>query len=207
MAAPSKLSTLKAAKLLGVKVGEGDKAVLKAAYKKAALRVSPRQSSLVPRSPETRDALSFRSFIDVARLAHPDKGGDEAKFVAVSEAYQVLLSAKGKTVRSYDESSSSSDDEYVKDSLSGRIVDPHAMFAAMFGAGPARAAIGDDGYEREMNRSDREVMFAYDVDGCDDVDAWGRYVRRTAGLVYAPERGGRFVLERRGDSTWVLAAS
>ena len=108
-------------------------------------------------------------------------------------------------MRSYDESSSSSDDEYVKDSLSGRIVDPHAMFAAMFGAGPARAAIGDDGYEREMNRSDREVMFAYDVDGCDDVDAWGRYVRRTAGLVYAPERGGRFVLERRGEKTWVLA--
>ena len=38
MVAPTKLSTIKAAKLLGVKVGEADKVVLKAAYKKAALR-------------------------------------------------------------------------------------------------------------------------------------------------------------------------
>ena len=59
MAAPSKLSTLKAAKLLGVKVGEGDKAVLKAAYKKAALRVSPRQPSLVPRRRTGRPFFSI----------------------------------------------------------------------------------------------------------------------------------------------------
>ena len=65
MAAPSKLSTLKAAKLLGVKVGEGDKAVLKAAYKKAALRVSPRQSSLVPR--RRRKGRPFFSIIHRCR--------------------------------------------------------------------------------------------------------------------------------------------
>ena len=45
MVAPTKLSTIKAAKLLGVKVGEADKVVLKAAYKKAALRdAAPRRA-------------------------------------------------------------------------------------------------------------------------------------------------------------------
>ena len=44
----------------------------------------------------------------------------------------MLLSARGRTVRASDESSSS-DDEATRDTLSARIVDPHALFAATFG--------------------------------------------------------------------------
>ena len=143
-----------------------------------------------------------RKHAPIPRRAHPDKGGDEATFVAVSEAYAVLLSARGRTVRASDESSSS-DDEATRDTLSARIVDPHALFAATFGGGPARRAIGDDGYEREMTRSSKEVMAAYDVDGCDAWDAWGRYERTTAGLRY--EHADGFVLERRrADAAWII---
>lgn len=175
MVAVSKLSTIKAAKLLNVKIGETDKGILKAAYKKAAL------------------------------VAHPDKGGDETRFVAVAEAYQVLLRAKGKKVRSYDDSESTSEDEIVADTLTGRIVDPHALFAATFGSGGPRMAIGDDGYEREMNRSGREQMWAYDVDGADDVRCWGRYERTGVDLHYA-NAARTFLLERRGN-VWVLASA
>ena len=80
-----------------------------------------------------------RKHAPIPRRAHPDKGGDEATFVAVSEAYAVLLSARGRTVRASDESSSS-DDEATRDTLSARIVDPHALFAATFGGGPARCS-------------------------------------------------------------------
>lgn len=48
----------------------------------------------MPRAHDTKHA-------PIPRRAHPDKGGDEATFVAVSEAYAVLLSARGRTVKKH----------------------------------------------------------------------------------------------------------